>query len=77
MAVAVPSDNTLHRYVEWPDGFIVDLTCDQFCAPVPYSQSKYRPFLQTAGRGPSNRATSLARLLGLTAVIWKDMRPIR
>jgi hypothetical protein len=77
MAVPVPGDNTLHRYVEWPDGFVVDLTCDQFVSPPPYSLGEYRPFLQTAGHGPSRRAVQLAQLLGLTTVIWKDMRPIR
>ena len=57
----------LHRYVEYPDGQIVDTTCDQFddYALLDYTQAKPRMFLQTGGVGPSRRATLLATLLHL------------
>lgn len=67
MSLAVPNDATLHRYVEWPDGRIVDLTCDQFEITLDYSQAKARMFMQTGGVGPSKRARSLANLLGYPA----------
>lgn len=67
MALKVPNDATLHRYVEWPDGMIVDVTCDQFddYSLLDYTQASRRMFLQTGGVGPSKRAQLLAKLLGL------------
>lgn len=68
MALAVPNDATLHRFVIWPDKMIVDVTCDQFddYTQLDYTHAKPRMFLQTGGHGPSKRAQKLAALLGLS-----------
>lgn len=67
-ALEVPGDATLHRFVQWPDGEIVDLTCDQFdhYELLDYSKSVPKMFMQTGGVGPSKRARQLAALLSLT-----------
>lgn len=67
MAVEVSGDSTLHRFVRWPDGRIVDLTCDQFddYSLVQYQHATQRMFMQTGGFGPSKRARQLAALLDL------------
>ena len=70
MTLEVPGDSTLHRYIEWPDGGIVDLTCDQFDVELDYTHAKQRMFLQTGGRGPSKRARQLAELLQIGAQSW-------
>lgn len=65
MTLDVPNDSTLHRYVEWPDRSIVDVTCDQFECDLDYAHGKPRMFMQTGCKGPSKRAQQLANLLGL------------
>lgn len=67
MTLVVPGDDTLHRFVKWQDGSIIDLTCDQFddYSLLDYTQAKPRMFLQTGGRGPSKRARELAARLDL------------
>lgn len=65
MALSVPGDGTLHRFVRWSDGIIVDVTCDQFDQALDYRFMTRRMFMQTGARGPSKRAQQLAALLGL------------
>jgi hypothetical protein len=63
----IDGDESLHRFVKWPDGTIVDLTCDQFpdYSKVVYENAKVRPFLPVSGKAqPSKRARHLAKLLG-------------
>ena len=77
MGVPVDGDASPHRYTRWPDGTLVDLTCDQF---GDFDIERYRlgkplQYLQTGGKGPSQRARDLASRLGKTEIIWKSMRP--
>lgn len=67
MALNVPGDDTLHRYVQLHNGQRIDLTCDQFPFDLNYAGAKRRMFLQTGGVGPSARARQLAALLNLPA----------
>ena len=62
----IDGDESLHRFLKWPDGEIVDLTCDQFIdySKVVYDKAKITPFLSVSGkRQPSKRARHLAGLL--------------
>ncbi len=72
-ALHVPSYDTLHRFVKWPDGTIVDLSCEQFMdwSEIDYTKAKRRMFLQTGCTGPSKRARVLAELMGYDFVIDK------
>ena len=72
-ALTVPSYDTLHRFVKWPDGTIVDLSCEQFYdwSEIDYNLAKRRMFLQTGCRGPSKRARILAEMMGYENVIDK------
>ncbi|MGH7889611.1 MAG: hypothetical protein ACRENF_03570, partial [Thermodesulfobacteriota bacterium] len=60
-SMKVPGDPGTHRFLMWPDGTIVDLTCEQFpnYALVDYQTAKVTPFMQTGGVGPSKRAKEL------------------
>jgi hypothetical protein len=63
----IDGDESLHRFIKWPDGTIVDLTCDQFSdySKVVYENAKVCPFLPVNGKSqPSKRAKHLAKLLG-------------
>lgn len=63
----IEGDESLHRFIKWPDGKIVDLTCDQFddYSKVIYSNAKVCNFLPVSGKWqPSKRARHLAELLG-------------
>lgn len=63
----IEGDESLHRFVKWPDGRIVDLTCDQFpdYSKVVYQNAKVTNFLPVSGKWqPSKRARHLAGLLG-------------
>jgi hypothetical protein len=63
----IEGDDSLHRFVKWPDETIVDLTCDQFedYSKVIYENAKVRTFLPVNGKAqPSKRAKHLAELLG-------------
>ena len=73
-ALTVPSYNTLHRFVKWPDGTIVDLSCEQFYdwSEIDYSKAKRRMFLQTGCKGPSKRARLLAELMGYSEIVDKS-----
>lgn len=65
--LVIPNDESLHRFVKWPDGTIVDLTCDQFedYSIVNYDNAKVRTFLPVNGKSqPSKRARHLAKLMG-------------
>lgn len=65
--LVIEGDESLHRFVKWPDGTIVDLTCDQFSdySVVKYENAKVRPFLPVSGKSqPSKRARHLAKLMG-------------
>ena len=65
--LVIPGDESLHRFVKWPDGTIVDLTCDQFedYSVVNYDNAKVRTFLPVNGKSqPSKRARHLAMLMG-------------
>lgn len=66
--VNVEGDLAPHVYMHWPDGSVVDLTCDQFenIKAVKYKESKRKTFMQSGGPGPSKRAKILAELLGYT-----------
>lgn len=79
MAVKVPGDPGLHRFLQWPGEDsngkflqIIDLTCDQFSDinKVDYSKAKKCMFLQTGCKGPSKRARILAELMG-----YKEWKP--
>jgi hypothetical protein len=74
MSLVVPGDDTLHRFIEWPDKTIVDVTCDQFSFPLDYSQRKPRMFLQTGCTGPSKRARQLAAELELGPDFLKHLK---
>ena len=66
-ALRIDGDESLHRFIKWPDGTIVDLTCDQFpdYSVVIYENAKVRSFLPVNGKAqPSKRAKHLAKLLG-------------
>lgn len=65
MGLKIPGFNELHRYLSWPCGCIVDLTCDQFpdYRQVNYAAGRPKMFLQCAHKGPSKRAVLLAELL--------------
>ncbi len=69
----------LHRYVLWPDGQVVDLTCDQFelFDVALYRDGKPRAFMQTGGPGPSRRARQLAAALGFTETVMMQSRDVR
>jgi hypothetical protein len=73
-AVAIPGDPGPHRYLRWPAGEIVDLTCDQFADynVVDYSKGKPKYFMQTGVKGPSARARLLATLMGHAEDAWKE-----
>ncbi|MFM7855682.1 MAG: hypothetical protein ACKO96_28070, partial [Flammeovirgaceae bacterium] len=63
----IEGDASLHRFVKWPDGTIVDLTCDQFpdYSLVRYENAKITPFMPVSGKSqPSKRAKHLAQLMG-------------
>jgi hypothetical protein len=63
----IEGDDSLHRFVKWPDGRIVDLTCDQFddYSKIIYSNARVCYFLPVSGKWqPSKRARHLAELLG-------------
>lgn len=62
----IPSYDTTHRFVEYPCGCFVDLSCDQFYdfTEVDYGKAKTMAFMQTGARGPSKRAKMLAQLMG-------------
>ena len=70
----VLSYDTLHRFVKWPDGTIVDLSCEQFMdwSEIDYTKAKRRMFLQTGCTGPSKRARILADLMGHKNIIDKS-----
>lgn len=74
-SVKVPGDPGTHRFLMWPNGFIVDLTCDQFpdyeLVKSVYPNAKHTMFMQTACKGPSKRAKDLAQLLGIDPKTWK------
>jgi len=66
-ALNIEGDESLHRFIKWPDETIIDLTCDQFSdySVVIYENAKVRPFLPVNGKAqPSKRARHLAKLLG-------------
>lgn len=67
-SMKVPGDPGTHRFLRWPDGEIIDLTCEQFpdYSLVDYSTAKISYFMQTGCKGPSKRAKDLASLLGLS-----------
>jgi hypothetical protein len=65
----IEGDESLHRFVKWPNRNIVDLTCDQFddYSKVIYENARVCYFLPVSGKWqPSKRARHLAELLGYT-----------
>ncbi len=73
-ALRVPSYDTWHRFVKWPDGTIVDLSCEQFYdwSEIDYTKAKVMFFLQTGCRGPSRRARILAELMKYDEIVDKN-----
>lgn len=71
----VPGDPGTHRFLMWPDGLIVDLTCEQFpdyeLVKSVYPNAKVTMFMQTGCKGPSQRARELAGHLGIDQGAWK------
>ena len=72
MAMKVPGDPGTHRFLVYPDGFIVDLTAEQFpnYEDVIYENGKRSMFMQTGCVGPSKRAKMLATLMGYEEDDW-------
>lgn len=71
--VKVPGDPGTHRFLLWPDGQIVDLTCEQFpdYSLVNYANARVSYFMQSGCTGPSKRAQQVATLLGLDYTQWR------
>lgn len=59
--VEVPGDEEYHQFNIWPDGAIVDLTCEQFPSKtiVPYLSAQPFTLMQVGGPAPSRRAQLL------------------
>lgn len=74
-SVKVPGDPGTHRFLLWPDGKIVDLTCEQFSdyelVKSVYPNAKVTMFMQTGCKGPSSRAKELADILGYNVSAWR------
>jgi len=67
MSLEVSGDPGLHRFLIYPNGDIIDATCDQFpdTIQLDYTKAKKRGFMQTGGKGPSKRARMLSELMEL------------
>ncbi len=74
-SVKIPGDPGTHRFLRWPEGLIVDLTCDQFpdyeIVKLAYASARVTMFMQTGCKGPSHRAKELADILGYNVAAWK------
>ena len=67
-SLKVPGDPGLHRFIKWPNGFIIDLAVEQFnnYEDVNYNKAKVRYFMESGGPGPSIITRVLANHMGET-----------
>lgn len=74
----VPKDPGLHRFLQWPDKTIIDLSAEQFdnYEDVVYNNAKKCMFLQSGCVGPSKRAQILAVTMGYSNKIIDNSRRI-